>query len=112
MILEERFRELYESRAKIIKALAHPTRLFIIEELQKHERSVGELTAMIRADTSTVSKHLSVLKNAGIVADEKRGTSIYYQLRTPCIMNFIGCIEEVLELNAKAQMDILKCCRK
>ena len=61
----------HEARAKIIKALAHPSRLFIIEELSKHERCVGELTDMIGADASTVSKHLSVLKNAGLVTDEK-----------------------------------------
>ena len=61
----------HEARAKIIKAMAHPSRLFIIEELSKHERCVGELTDMIGADASTISKHLSVLKNAGLVADEK-----------------------------------------
>ncbi|HPM11343.1 MAG TPA: metalloregulator ArsR/SmtB family transcription factor, partial [Paludibacter sp.] len=56
---------IYEARAKIIKAIAHPSRLLIIEELQRQERCVNELTEMIGADTSTVSKHLSVLKNAG-----------------------------------------------
>jgi len=61
----------YEARAKIIKAMAHPSRLLIIEELSKRECCVTELTEMIGADTSTVSKHLSVLKNAGLVTDEK-----------------------------------------
>ena len=69
---------IYEARAKIIKAIAHPSRLLIIEELQRQERCVNELTEMIGADTSTVSKHLSVLKNAGLVADEKRGNAILY----------------------------------
>jgi ArsR family transcriptional regulator len=73
----------YEARAKIIKAMAHPSRLFIIEELNKRERFVGDLTEMIGADASTVSKHLSVLKNAGLVSDEKRANSIYYTLRCP-----------------------------
>ena len=73
----------HEARAKIIKAMAHPSRLFIIEELSKHERCVSELTEMIGADASTVSKHLSVLKNAGLVTDEKRGNSIFYSLRCP-----------------------------
>lgn len=63
----------YEAWAKIIKAMAHPSRLLIIEELQKQERCVNELTEMVGADTSTVSKHLSVLKNAGLVSDEKKG---------------------------------------
>ena len=73
----------HEARAKIIKAMAHPSRLFIIEELSKHERCVNELTEMIGADASTVSKHLSILKNAGLVADEKRGNSIFYQPALP-----------------------------
>lgn len=102
----------HEAWAKIIKAMAHPTRLFIIEELNQGERCVGELTEMIGADTSTVSKHLSVLKNAGLVFDEKRSNSIYYKLRCPCIIDFMGCVEEVLSANAREHNDILKCCRK
>ena len=102
----------HEARAKIIKAMAHPSRLFIIEELSKQERCVGELTEMICADTSTVSKHLSVLKNAGLVSDEKRGNSIYYTLRCTCILDFIGCVEDVLSANAKEHNKLLKSCKK
>lgn len=102
----------HEARAKIIKAIAHPSRLFIIEELAKKERCVGELTEMIGADASTVSKHLSVMKNAGLVTVEKRGNSIFYSLRIPCIMQFIGCVEDVLSNNAREHIEILKCCRK
>jgi ArsR family transcriptional regulator len=102
----------YEARAKIIKSMAHPSRLFIIDELSKHECCVNELTEMIGADASTVSKHLSVLKNAGLVSDEKRGNSIFYSLRVPCIMQFMGCVEDVLSANAKEHNAILKCCKK
>ena len=56
---------------------------------------------MIVADISTVSKHLSVLKQAGIVEDEKRGLQVWYSLRVPCILNFFGCVEEVLKANVK-----------
>jgi ArsR family transcriptional regulator len=99
----------YEARAQIIKALAHPSRLLIIEELNQRERCVGELTEMIGADVSTVSKHLSILKNAGLISDDKRGNSIFYSLRVPCIMQFMGCVEEVLSVNAKKHNAILKC---
>jgi len=102
----------YESRARIIKAIAHPTRLFIIDELQKTPTSVGDLTNMIGCDLSTMSKHLSVLKNAGIVADERNGTSIIYRLKTPCLLNFIGCIEDVIESNVQDHIEILKCCKR
>ena len=93
----------YEARAAIIKAIAHPSRLFIVEELKKQDRNVGELTEMIGADASTVSKHLSILKNAGIITDERKGTTIIYHLQTPCILNFIGCVEDVLQVKAQGQ---------
>ncbi len=101
----------YEARASIIKAMAHPSRLLIIDELKKQDRCVGELTDMIGADTSTVSKHLSVLKNAGIVSDTRKGTAVYYTLLCPCILDFIGCIEDVIESNTNKHLEILRCCK-
>lgn len=97
----------FEMRAQIVKALAHPTRLFIVEELSKQEYCVCELTEMIGADTSTVSKHLSILKQAGIVKDDKRGTTVYYQLRCPCILNFFGCIETVIQTTMQERSRLL-----
>ncbi|OGG04717.1 MAG: transcriptional regulator [Candidatus Glassbacteria bacterium RIFCSPLOWO2_12_FULL_58_11] len=96
----------FELRAKIIKAMAHPTRLFIVDELSKGEKCVCELTRMIGADASTVSKHLSVLKNAGIVQDDKRGLQVFYKLKISCILNFFSCVESVLKSNAREQMEL------
>ena len=87
----------YQRRAQVIKALAHPSRLLIVDKLAEHEYSVGELTTLVGSDMSTVSKHLSVLKNAGVVEDEKRGASIYYSLRISCIVNFFKCADAVIE---------------
>lgn len=98
---------LYEAKATIIKAMAHPTRLLIIDALSKKEHCVCELTDMIGADTSTVSKHLTVLKNAGIVADEKRGQMVFYSLSMPCVLNFLMCVETVIMDNAKAQLALI-----
>jgi len=92
-------RQKYDARAQVIKAMAHPTRLFIVDELAKGERCVCELRDMIGADISTVSKHLSVLKQAGIVEDEKRGLQVWYSLKIPCILNFFRCVEDVLKAN-------------
>jgi len=86
-----------EARAKVMKALAHPSRLFIVDELSRGERCVCELTEMIGADVSTVSKHLALLKRAGVVLDERRGQQVFYRLRVPCILNFFGCVEAVLD---------------
>ncbi|MCF6284772.1 MAG: metalloregulator ArsR/SmtB family transcription factor [Candidatus Hydrogenedentes bacterium] len=93
----------YRARAKVIKAMAHPSRLLIIDQLIEGEQCVFELTEMIGADKSTVSKHLSVLREAGIVQDEKRGLQVYYSLRVPCITNFFSCVEAVLKSNTEAQ---------
>ncbi len=93
----------YQAKAKIIKAMSHPTRLFIVDELSKGERCVCKLTEMVGDDISTVSKHLSVLKNAGLVSDKKRGTQVFYSLRCPCILDFFSCVESALKANAKEQ---------
>jgi DNA-binding transcriptional ArsR family regulator len=97
----------YNARARIVKALAHPTRLFIVDELAKRERCVCELTEMVGADISTVSKHLSLLKTAGIVVDEKRGTQVFYSLRVGCVLKFFDCVEAVMRSVAKEDQEIL-----
>ena len=96
----------YEARARIIKAMAHPSRLFIVDELSRQKRCVQELTEMIGADVSTVSKHLSVLKNAGIVQDEKRGAQVYYSLKVPCVLNFFSCVESVMKSSVEEQISL------
>ena len=93
----------YQARAGILKAMSHPTRLFIVDELSNGERCVQELTEMVGADVSTVSRHLSVLKGVGIVIDEKRGTQVFYSLRVPCVLNFFSCVESVMKANAAEQ---------
>jgi len=86
----------FEIRAAVMRAMAHPTRLFIVDELSRGERCVCELTKMIGHDISTVSKHLSVLKKAGIIEDDKRGLQVFYRLRVPCVLNFFHCAESVI----------------
>ncbi len=101
-------KNLYEAKAKVLKALAHPTRLWMAEQLSAGEMCVCEFVDQVEADFSTISKHLSVLKQAGIVQDEKRGKQVYYTMRVPCVMNFMSCVEAVIENNAKAQAELLK----
>ncbi len=94
----------YERRAQVIKAMAHPTRLCLVHELAERERCVCELTDIIGDDISTVSRHLTLLRNAGIVGRRKNGTQVIYSLRVPCVLNFFSCVESVLESTAKDQM--------
>lgn len=96
-----------ETRASILKALAHPTRLFMLEELAEKAYCVSELTNMAGLDVSTVSKHLSILKNAGLVNVEKKGKEVFYSLRMRCALNFLDCVEEVLRKQAQDRMDAI-----
>jgi ArsR family transcriptional regulator len=98
----------YQARAAIVKALAHPARLMIVDELTDHgQRCVSDLTDMIGTDLSTVSRHLLVLRNAGIVESEKRGTTVYYRLRVKCIGKFFECVESVLQANVREGQRVL-----
>ncbi len=99
-------------RARIVKALAHPTRLLIVDELAKEPLCVCAIRTLVGSDLSTVSKHLSVLRNAGIVGNDKRGSQVIYSLRCPCAVNFLNCAETVLKTTARDHLDLIKGCRK
>jgi DNA-binding transcriptional ArsR family regulator len=105
--MDSKTQERFKARAGIIKALAHTTRLFIVDELSRRERCVCELTEMVGVDASTISKHLSILKNAGIVLDEKRGAQVFYKLSVPCVLHFFSCVEEVLKATAEKQIKLV-----
>ncbi len=97
-----------ELRAKIFKALGHPSRLKMVEGLFEGERCVCELQAMVGSDISTVSKHLRVLKEAGIIRDERRGTNIYYSLQMKCVANFLNCVEDFVGKRLGEQIEMLR----
>jgi DNA-binding transcriptional ArsR family regulator len=90
------YREAYKQQARILRALANESRLMIVERLAAGECTVGELTELVGADQSTVSKHLSILRTHGIVDDRREGNNVYYTLLTPCVMNFFACATEVI----------------
>ena len=94
----------WEARAAILKALAHPSRLMIVDELSRGEACVADLTSLVGSDVSTVSRHLGVLKNAGLLTMDKRGAQVFYALKVPCVLNFFSCVESVL--NADVQETI------
>lgn len=89
-------------RAKILKALAHPVRLLIVETLSKGDRCVGELNDLADIDQSNISRHLAVLKKAGIVIGRRDGMRVLYHLRTPCILNALKCAVEVMKIEDKS----------
>jgi ArsR family transcriptional regulator len=89
----------YKKRSETIKALAHPTRLFIIDFLEPGEKCVCEIVEQVGADISTISKHLLVMKNAGLIESEKRGLNVFYKMTCPCITSLFDCLESISNKN-------------
>jgi ArsR family transcriptional regulator len=87
---------LYEAEAEIFKALSHPIRLFIIHSIKDEPLSVKELTGRVGVDISTMSKHLDLLKRHKIVVGEKVKNRVFYSLNIPCVLEFMGCAQRVL----------------
>ncbi len=108
--MKQKSRQHYEARARIAKAMAHPTRLLFLEVLQERELCVCELTEMAGADQSTVSKHLAVLRQAGLVTDRREGSLVYYKLRACCLESFWRCLESVLQQNLQDHTEALGTC--
>lgn len=84
----------FEKAATVFKALGNPNRLVIVTAVAEGERCVADLTALLSLDMSTVSSHLTVLRNVGILKSERRGTQIFYSLRKPCLLNLFCCLDD------------------
>lgn len=100
-------KERIKVKANIFKALGHPTRLWIVEQLAEGEKCVCEFVEVIDVDFSTISKHLSVLRNAGIVDMDKRGKQIFYRLTLPCLLNSLSCIDTLLDNQIQKQIALI-----
>lgn len=101
----------YKKLARVIKAIAHPGRLQLLDILKKGDLCVCELQCLIKdnpdcidhihgdigSDISTISRHLSQMRDAGIIEDRREGKKIIYHLKIPCILDFIDCILEAMK---------------
>jgi len=101
-------KRLYRLKAEVIAAAGNPIRLAIIDFLKDGEQCVCDITDHVDAKRSNVSRHLGVLLKAGIVDQRKDGLKMIYSLRTPCILNFMKCVEGVLREQAKDAAVLLK----
>lgn len=91
---EKKVNSIYKEKALIFKALSHPTRVWMVEKIKDKEACVCEFADAMDVDFSTISRHLSVLKNAGIIQDRKQGKQVFYSLRMPCVIRFLDCAEQ------------------
>lgn len=106
--MKEKTRKQYEARAKIAKAMAHPSRLLMLDLLQKQEMCVSDITVEVGADQSTVSKHLAILKETGLIGVRKEGAMSYYRVTCGCLDGFFSCMETVLKSDVELRKTTLK----
>jgi ArsR family transcriptional regulator len=100
--------QLYKLKADVIAAAGHPIRLAIIDFLRHGEQCVCDIAQYVGAKRSNVSRHLGVLLKAGVVSQRKDGLKMMYALRTPCVLNFMKCVEGVLRVNAREASAVLR----
>lgn len=105
--MSEAEKKFIKRKADIFKALGHPTRLWIMEKLEKGEACVCEFVNEVDVDFSTISAHLSVLQKAGLVDSEKRGREVYYFSLVPCIYDFMHCIENVIKRQLAETLEMI-----
>ncbi len=95
-------------KADILKALAHPVRIILVDALSRGDMCVCDLNALVDLDQSSVSRHLAQLKRAGIVSERRDGMRVIHHLETPCMLNAIGCAENVLMEKLARHAEIMK----
>jgi DNA-binding transcriptional ArsR family regulator len=94
-------------KAEVFKAMGHPLRLGVIEFLRNGEKCVCEIVEHTGTGMSNISKHLSVLKKAGIVNDRRDGLKIMYSLIMPCALDFAHCVESVVIKRLDEQRSVM-----
>ncbi len=97
-----------EAEATVVKAVAHPTRLLVVHAVARAPQNVCDLTKAAGVDITTVSKHLSILRAAGIICSTKRGQQVFYSLNCPCVLDFLRCITKVMTSVTHSRMRLLK----
>ncbi len=91
------------ARARVMKALASPVRLKIVDELSRGERCMCELQPLFPMNKSTLSRHIAELRNVGIVGERREGVRVFLKLQTPCILNVFDCTMGVIRSEAMRQ---------
>lgn len=99
---------LFQKQAEVAKAIAHPLRIAIIDFLKDGQQCVCDIAEHIGSERSNVSRHLSVMVNAGVLDYRKEGLKVIYRLKCICILDFFSCVTGVLKQQAKENEKLLK----
>ena len=105
--MEEDNKERLRLKAEVFKAMGHPLRLGVIEFLKDGEKCVCDIVDQLGTGMSNMSKHLSILKKAGIVGDRRDGLKIMYSLTMPCALEFVRCVEAVVIKRLEDQRSVM-----
>ncbi len=95
-------------RADVLKAIAQPTRLKILEMLREGERCVCEMLPILNEEQANISKHLSVLRQAGIVDFRKEGVSSYYKIRHREVLKILDIVDRMVKKEMLEALEIAK----
>jgi len=106
--VDESTHKLYELKAEVLKALGHPLRLAVLDFLRDGEQCVCDIAEHVGGERSNISRHLAVMLKAGILEHRKDGLRMLYTLKTPCVMNFFACVENVLREKLEKQSALLR----
>jgi ArsR family transcriptional regulator len=107
-MLNKKKQMLYEKQAEVAAAVAHPLRIAILDFLKDGEQCVCDIAANVGSERSNVSRHLSVMSNAGILECRKEGLNVIYRLKCLCILDFFSCVRGVLKEQVKEDEALLK----
>jgi len=107
-VLNDKDRQRYERQANVLQALASPTRLAIAAFLDGGEQCVCDIAAYLDEERSNVSRHLASLLRAGVVETRKEGVKVFYSLKTPCVLQVLGCVSTVLHHNLDEDVEVLR----
>lgn len=94
--------------AEVLKTLAHPIRILLVNALKEKDKCVCELVAVAKIDQSGISRHLAQLTKVGILSNKKTGKQVIYHLETPCILNAFGCALDVIKAATVKKNKLLK----
>ena len=101
-------KELAELRADILKALAQPTRLKIIELLHDGERCVCEIFPAIEEEQSNTSRHLNLMMSSGILSRRKDGLKIYYAIKHPEVLEIVDLATTIMSQEIRGRHNLLR----
>jgi DNA-binding transcriptional ArsR family regulator len=100
-------KRIYEMKAEIIQAAAHPIRLAVIDYLGRGEQCVCDIVEHVDAQRSNVSRHLALMLKAGVLECRKEGLKVFYRLKTTCLLDFLGCVDRVLRERVEGEAALL-----